>query len=74
MDRRSFGKLLAGTVTVAGIPRVSSAEEKTSLRSRESSVTEIPPSGGANSWELVVLAVAPRIYWLLRADLPSIER
>ena len=59
MDRRSFGKLLAGTVTVAGIPRVSPAEEKVGLHGRESSVTDIPPSGGANSWELVVLDAAP---------------
>ncbi len=34
MDRRSFGKLLAGTMTAAGISRVSVAEERQRQRSK----------------------------------------
>ncbi len=67
MDRRSFGKLLAGTVTAAGIPQVSAGEQKTpgeskgkaSLLTRQSSVTDIPPNGGGDAWELVILDAAP---------------
>jgi hypothetical protein len=67
MDRRSFGKLLGGTVTAAGITRVSAAEkaavstaeEKTALYSRESSFEDISTSGGSDSWELVILDALP---------------
>jgi hypothetical protein len=69
MDRRNFGKLIAGTITAAGIPSLSVAEEhtenvadgETALHSRKSSVTEIAPSD-SNPWELVILdAVPPHI-------------
>jgi FG-GAP-like repeat len=67
MDRRSFGKLLAGTVTAAGMSQVSAAEQnmaevakgKATLLSKESSVTDIPPSGGGDAWELVILDAEP---------------
>jgi hypothetical protein len=72
MDRRSFGKLLAGTVTVAGIPHVSAAGSKTSAAHTDtlsaaatmpqphaSSLTGIPQSGGSDAWELVVLDAFP---------------
>jgi hypothetical protein len=70
MDRRSFGKLLAGTVTAAGISRTSIAEEKTAkavegkkpIHSQKSSLMDTPLSGGAGPWELVILdAVPPHI-------------
>src|SRR5271163_3484523 len=56
MNRRSFGKLLAGTVTAAGVHGISEAARKPSL---ESTVSGIPPSGGSDSWELVILDGAP---------------
>lgn len=69
MDRRSFGKLLAGTVTAAGVPRMSAAtarpagakEAGTEAPLLESSVMELP-AGGSSAWELVILdAVPPHI-------------
>ena len=69
MDRRNFGKLLAGTVTAAGIPLASVAEERTrsvaegepALHGRNSAVTKTAPRGN-NPWELVILdAVPPHI-------------
>ena len=67
MDRRSFGKLLAGTVTAAGIPianakeapQANAAQGTAALHDGGSSVTNIPASGGSNAWELVVLDGAP---------------
>ena len=56
MNRRTFGKLLAGTVTAAGVHGISEAERKPS---QESTVSGIPPSGGSDSWELVILDAAP---------------
>ena len=69
MDRRSFGKLLAGTVTAVGVSRASVAEEKTArvvegnrpIHSKKSSVMDTTLSS-AESWELVILdAVPPHI-------------
>ena len=57
MDRRSFSKLLAGTVTTAGIHGINAAEHKPALQ--QSSVSDVPPSGGSDSWELVILDAAP---------------
>jgi hypothetical protein len=67
MDRRRFNKLLAGSITAAGIPRTNArevshdeaAQANAVLRDRQSSITDIPPSGGSDSWELVVLDAAP---------------
>ena len=59
MDRRSFNKMLAGTVTAAGISRVSTAEATPARRDRESAVAGVPPGGGSDSWELVILDGAP---------------
>lgn len=70
MDRRSFGKLLAGTVTAAGIPRVSAESENAEdrvaaaplVQGVDSSVINVPESGGSDGWELVILdAVPPHI-------------
>src|SRR5579863_7070539 len=55
MNRRSFSKLLAGTVTAAGVHGISEAERKPSAQE----VSAIPPSGGSDSWELVILDAAP---------------
>jgi FG-GAP-like repeat/FG-GAP repeat len=57
MDRRSFGKLMAGTVTAAGIHGTGRAVNPPSLQ--KSPVPELPPSGGSDSWEYVVLDAAP---------------
>jgi FG-GAP-like repeat len=59
MDRRSFGKLLAGTVTAAGVHGIQAAESKPELQARDSSVSDAPPSGGSDAWELVILDAAP---------------
>ncbi len=57
MNRRSFGKLLAGTVTAAGVPGMQGAESKAALQ--RSSVSDAGPSGGSDAWELVILDAAP---------------
>ena len=57
MDRRSFGKLVAGTVTAAGIHGTSVAVNQPALQ--KSPVPDLPPSGGSDSWEYVVLDAAP---------------
>ena len=57
MNRRSFSKLLAGTVTAAGVHGMSEAERKPGPQ--ELPVSGIPPSGGSDSWELVILDAAP---------------
>ncbi len=43
MDRRSFCKLLAGTVTGTGIHAITAAEKKPALQ--KSSFSDAPPSG-----------------------------
>ena len=43
MDRRSFCKLLAGTVTGTGIHAITAAEKKPALQ--KSSLSDAPPSG-----------------------------
>jgi hypothetical protein len=57
MNRRSFGKLVAGTVTAAGIHGTGRAINPPSLQ--KSPVADLPPSGGSDSWEYVVLDAAP---------------
>jgi hypothetical protein len=57
MNRRSFSKLLAGTMTAAGVHGMSEAERKPA--SQEVPLSAIPPSGGSDSWELVILDAAP---------------
>src|SRR5258708_33169863 len=57
MNRRNFSKLLAGTVTAAGVHGISEAERKPAAQ--EAPVSAIPPSGGSDSWELVILDAAP---------------
>jgi FG-GAP-like repeat len=59
MDRRSFNQLLVGTVTAASLPRGNAAEAKTALQNRGSSISDVPPEGGSESWELVILDAAP---------------
>jgi hypothetical protein len=44
MDRRSFSKLLAGTVTTAGMHGVNAAESKPALQ--KVSMSNEPPNGG----------------------------
>jgi len=66
MNRRTFTKLFAGTVTAAGISRVNAAEGNPSNQvSRDVSARShginrfVPPSGGSESWEYVILDAAP---------------
>jgi hypothetical protein len=59
MNRRSFSKLLAGTVTAAGVHGISAAESKPAFRNGETSVADSTPSGGSDTWELVILDAAP---------------
>jgi len=57
MDRRRFGKLMAGTVTAAGIQGTGRAGNQPSLQ--KAPVPDLPASGGSESWEYVVLDAAP---------------
>ena len=59
MDRRSFGKLLAGTVSAAGVHGISAAKSKAASPDEAPSIPDSTPSGGSDSWELVVLDAAP---------------
>ena len=68
MDRRNFNKLLAGTLTVAGVPRIDAAEKpsalavtsaKPALESTGSIVSDVSLRSNNNSWELVILDAAP---------------
>ncbi|HXP07061.1 MAG TPA: VCBS repeat-containing protein, partial [Acidobacteriaceae bacterium] len=57
MDRRTFGKLVAGTVTAAGIHGTTMAANQTNAQ--KSPLPDLPPSGGSDSWEYTVLDAAP---------------
>jgi len=57
MDRRRFGKLMAGTVTAAGIHGTGMAANQPSVQKLP--VPDLPPSGGSDSWEYIVLDAAP---------------
>jgi hypothetical protein len=59
MDRRSFNKLLAGTVTAAGVHGISSAKSKAVTPDEAASIPDATPSGGSDAWELVILDAAP---------------
>jgi hypothetical protein len=63
MDRRSFNKLLAGVVSTAGMSTALAASQS-NLPHRPSSdedsvIPQIPPSGGGDEWELVILDAMP---------------
>src|ERR1700722_3775977 len=57
MDRRSFGKLVAGTGTAAGVHGTTMAPTQTTAQ--KSPLLDLPPSGGSDSWEYIVLDAAP---------------
>jgi hypothetical protein len=69
MNRRTFSKLFAGSVTAAGVSRVRPTESNPPQPARPdvasvvpsslSSTSVVPPSGGSDSWELVILDSAP---------------
>jgi FG-GAP-like repeat len=69
MDRRTFNKLFAGTVTATGISRVSGANAGPPQQKRREvasigsaslwDTSVVPPSGGSNSWEFIVLDSVP---------------
>ncbi len=60
MNRRNFSKLLAGTVTAAGISKVSAAEANLQPRPvLRGIVPDVLPSGGGDQWELVILDSTP---------------
>lgn len=59
MNRRTFSKLLAGTVTAAGISRVNAAEGNPPNPAWRDVAGVAPPSGGSDSWEYVILDAVP---------------
>ena len=59
MDRRSFNKLVAGTVAGASLLGAKAAQDQPALQKREISVCDAGPSGGSDSWELVILDSMP---------------
>ena len=59
MDRRSFSKLLAGSVTAAGWDTVSAAKNKPGALEETPSIPDATPNGGSDCWELVILDAAP---------------
>jgi len=69
MNRRIFGKVVAGTVTATAISRVSKAESHApqivqpdvdSVGAASLSMTsDISPSGGSRAWEFVILDSVP---------------
>lgn len=59
MNRRSFSKLLAGTLTAAGISQTNEAEGSPPKHARQAVTSMVPPSGGSDAWELVILDSPP---------------
>src|ERR1035438_9207575 len=59
MDRRTFSKLVAGSLTAAGLPAASAAKGQAAAHSRLNVESIIPPSGGSEAWEYVVLDSVP---------------
>ena len=59
MDRRSFNKMLAGTVAGASVSGVTAAQGTPALQNRDVSISDVPPSGGSETWEYVALDAAP---------------
>jgi hypothetical protein len=68
MDRRSFNKLLAGTLTVAGVTRVEAAKKTSDLATKSAGPVaenagsfnpDVALRSDGNSWELVILDAAP---------------
>jgi hypothetical protein len=59
MDRRSFSKLVAGTITAAGIPGATLAEAHSGPKAGRNVDSIVPPSGGGKAWEYVVLDSVP---------------
>src|ERR1700722_6922901 len=57
MDRRSFGKLMAGPGPAGGIPGTTMAANQTSAQ--KSPLPDLPPNGGSDSWEYIVMDAAP---------------
>ncbi len=59
MNRRTFNRLFAATVTAAGISSLSPAEGFPLQQARLDVSSVVPPSGGSGSLELVILDAAP---------------
>ncbi len=59
MNRRTFSRLFAGTVTAAGISRVNATESKPPNPAWRDVAGVVPPSGGSDSWEFVILDAVP---------------
>lgn len=69
MNRRTFGKLLVGSVTASGISKAEIARANPPQPARRDitsvapvhlpATSDVPPSGGSNLWEYVVLDAAP---------------
>ena len=59
MDRRTFSKLVAGTMTAAGIPGANAAEGHPAPSAGRNAASIVPPSGGSDAWEYVILDAVP---------------
>ncbi len=59
MNRRTFSKVFAGTLTAAGISTVSAAEGNPPRQVGCEVPSVVPPSGGSDSWEYVILDACP---------------
>ncbi len=59
MNRRTFGKLFAGTVTAAGISTASAAEGNPPQQVGCEVPPGVPLTGGSDSWEYVILDAVP---------------
>src|ERR1017187_6615608 len=59
MDRRTFSKLVAGSMTAVGIPGTSVAEGHPAHKAGMNGASVVPPSGGGEAWEYVVLDSVP---------------
>ena len=59
MDRRTFSKLVAGTMTAAGIPGASAVEAHPAAHAGRNVEFIVPPNGGSDSWEYVILDAVP---------------
>ena len=59
MNRRSFSKLVAGTMTAGAISGASAAEDRRARKAEPNANPIALPSGGGKGWELVILDAVP---------------
>ena len=69
MNRRTFGKLVGGTVaagsfptvpsTTGAVPQPESPSRSSIAQENASAILQVPANGGSDTWELVILDAAP---------------